>query len=92
MNHNAYLYSFANEKENYRPVEYRQIDLATSTVDSIQNEAIYMACKSENIKSVYLVPPRPNLAHEFHKAFKNPTIEECIAFRDYIESIGIRVV
>lgn len=92
MNHNAYLYSFANEKENYRPVEYRQIDLATSTVDSIRNEAIYMASKSENVQHVYLVPPRPNLAHEFYKAFKNPTIEECISFRDYIELISIRVV
>lgn len=92
MNHNAYLYSFANVKESFRPVEWKLIDLATVTVDDIKSLARYMLTKSENVETVILVPPRPNLAHEFQRALKFPTIENCVAFRDYIQRLGIKIV
>ena len=92
MNHVAYLYSFANEKETYRPVEYVIVDLAVSTVDSIKYAANEMMGKSPVVEHVYLVPPRPTIATDFHNTMKHPTIDNCIAFKDYIERIGIRII
>lgn len=61
MNHNAYLYSFANAKESFRPVEWKLIDLATVTVDDIKVLARYMLTKSEMSKPSFWFLRDPTL-------------------------------
>lgn len=87
-----FMYVFGGEKDMYRPLRYERFDMETTSLYTIKLFLNYLTETFRGASEIYLVEQRPGLAFEFQEAMRRPSPETCIAFKDYVSKIGIKLM
>lgn len=88
---NKVLYGIAGADKNYRVLGYFVIRGDDDSVWFTRWKAREMQEYNPSIKHIYLVDNRQGLYSEYQKMLKNPSIENCACFKDFLEREGIRI-
>lgn len=88
----VFLYGILGAEETYRVARYFVMTDEYITITNIVNQATIMKMKYPSIEHVYAVDGRYGLRDDFIEAFKHPTIENCMIFKDLCEREGLKVI
>lgn len=91
MDNQIILYGFVGPEENRRVARYFVISNEDASIWYLRHAASNMRMLYPSIVEVYAVDNRRGLKSMFMDAFKHPTIENSIGFRDWVEREGIRI-
>ena len=86
------LYGILKAEDSYRVARYFVLKGEYITITNIINFAIMMKGRYPSIEHVYAVDNRYGLKDDFMKAFKHPSIENNIVFKDICEREGLKVI
>lgn len=85
------LYGITGVEHNYQVVKYFCIFEEDISIWFMRHKAAKMKEDYPVIKHVYAVDNRPGLRRDFLETLKNPTIEGCVAFKDFLEREGLLI-
>lgn len=86
------LYGITGIEHRYQVVKYFCVFEEDFSIWFVRRKAEQMKEDYPVIKHVYAVDNRPGLRRDFLEMLRQPTIEGCIAFKDFLEREGVRIV
>ena len=87
-----YLYGFLGAESRYKCVKYYRINSVQFSIDYAKYLANRMVDFNPSIEEVYLMDNQYELYGNYRDAITNDSIENKVAFKDYIRSEGLRII